>query len=673
MTRERAFVESIKCSAVEREVEFCGERYVPDQAKAFVIATMVTSLPNFTKTRRAWTAATIANSAETAKHQLLDREHNLRFYSALRGTTKDDVVGTIVGIEFPSKKKAMEVAADGTGVPFKVLLCLYRKVSGVEEMLPDIASGQFRLSQECEYDREDAAFYDLTDKKFHRYGDCSAEMQAILKRNTVEDWNGHPMVFCPGGNDGMVLFSGCAMTRWPLDTTAQIESLAASEERNEMQLTKLFESLTCSEAWRGDDVPDELFAYVPAEARGKNGKKSLRKLPLASASRKGLDPAILRNALARFSQANLPVAAKAGVKSKILSAIKRWNAVHPSQKIEVSEKSGGQEVEVSGEMFAGNTMAAEMFAGKDDGTAQDHTHAIMSNGTVMPSCGHSHGLDILSIDLGEGVLCAVTTSAYESLPQAPAPASSELAPRSGKTYEHRHTVRLTKESASTGETDVTGALKAEVSCQLPSGGRKEMEMTRQEVCAGLRTRAAAVKATDAEAAALLETHATELEKEASADSVDTIIAGKIKDGSLVTKEAHEQAVSAAKQTGKDELQKEISAKEEAAKAQADATKTRLASVVSAGLKPETVLGKDRTIQSVVSAIPVGAEGDKMFTERLEEWSFMVKAATAPAGKKDSAASAGAPDPKLHLLGGREAEPAADAKPATAAERSMAIL
>ena len=433
-----------------------------------------------------------------------------------------------------------------------------------------------------------------------------------------------------------------------------------------MKLTALFQSLVCAEAWRSDDAPDELFAYVPAEAKGKGGKKSLRKFPLASVAKKGLDPAILRNALARFSQADLPAGAKAGVKSKIMGAIKRWNAAHPSQKIEVSEKSGGQEV--CGCMYAGCTMAAQKYAGTDDGTADNHNHAIMSNGTVMPTGGHSHGLEILSIDLGEGVLCAVTTSAYDYLeqPAVPGDAASVSAPRSsGKMYEHRHIVRLTKDSASDGEVDVTGALRTAVSCPCTSGGSgKDMQMTRQEVCADLRTRAAAIKEADAAAAAMLEKHATELEQAASADSVDTIIAGKIKEGALVTKEAHEQAVSAAKQAGKDELQKEISAKEAAAKAQADATKTRLASVVSAGLKPETPLGKDRTIQSVVSGIPVGPEGDKAFAERLEDWSSMLKAAKAT--KPESAASADGPNLALHPFGVLEPKPE---KPETPEQQS----
>jgi hypothetical protein len=675
------------CSVVDKAVEFCGKRYIPDQAKAYVIATMLTSLPVYTKTRRAWTAATIANSACSAQNQLIDREHNLKFYAALRGATKDDVVGSIVDYDFPGKKEAIELAADGKGVPFQILLVLFRKVEGVEKMVSDIPTGTWKLSQECEFDREESAFYDVDDKKFYKYAECSDEMKTILTRNTVQSWNGHQMLFCPGGEDGVVLFSGCAMTRWPLDVTAKTESLAASEEpsdrrsiagftnakeKEQMQVTKLFESLVCAEAWRGDNVPDEMFGYVPPEAKGKNGKKSARKFPLGSKGRKGLDPAILRNALARFSQADLPASAKAGVKAKILSAVKRWNAAHAAQKIEFSEKSGGQEFEVSGQMCAGQTCEAALFHGEAEEKCGNHSHSIMSNGVVMPHGGHSHMLEILSIDLGEGVLNAVTTSAYDYLTQPAVPGEAMSADKPGSTqrkmYEHRHMVRLTKESVS-GETDVTGALITSQSGQAACGGGKDLQMTRQEVCAGLRERAAKLKETDAEAAAFLEKHAAEMEKEASADSVESTIAARLKEGTLVTKEAHDQAISAAKQAGKDELQKEISAKEEAAKAQAEATQTRIASVVSAGLKPETVLGKDRTIQSVVSSIPVGADGDKLFTERLEEWTSMLKVAGA---KKESAASAA--DPKLHALGSKEAEkPATKPTELTKQQRSMAIL
>src|SRR3990172_6267620 len=56
----------------------------------------------------------------------------------------------------------------------------------------------------------------------------------------------------------------------------------------------VLDSEIAAKAWDTEDAPDGLFAYVPTEAKGKDGKKSLRKFPLASVEKKALDPAILR-------------------------------------------------------------------------------------------------------------------------------------------------------------------------------------------------------------------------------------------------------------------------------------------------------------------------------------------------------------------------------------------
>jgi hemerythrin-like domain-containing protein len=68
--------------------------------------------------------------------------------------------------------------------------------------------------------------------------------------------------------------------------------------------------------------PDECFAYVPPEAKGQDGKKSLRSLPYKN-SDGSVDEGHLRNALARFNQTDIPSAGKAGVLSKLCSAAKK--------------------------------------------------------------------------------------------------------------------------------------------------------------------------------------------------------------------------------------------------------------------------------------------------------------------------------------------------------------
>ena len=78
------------------------------------------------------------------------------------------------------------------------------------------------------------------------------------------------------------------------------------------------------DSWDTADAPDEFFAYVPEEAKGPDGMKSLRKLPLASKSKKDLDAVIIRNALTRFSQTDLPTGERNNVLLKICRAARKF-------------------------------------------------------------------------------------------------------------------------------------------------------------------------------------------------------------------------------------------------------------------------------------------------------------------------------------------------------------
>jgi hypothetical protein len=57
-----------------------------------------------------------------------------------------------------------------------------------------------------------------------------------------------------------------------------------------------------ADAWSTADAPDKFFAIVPDSAKGPDGNKSDRKLPLASIQKKDYDEAIIANALARLPQ-----------------------------------------------------------------------------------------------------------------------------------------------------------------------------------------------------------------------------------------------------------------------------------------------------------------------------------------------------------------------------------
>jgi len=82
-----------------------------------------------------------------------------------------------------------------------------------------------------------------------------------------------------------------------------------------------------ADAWNTADAPDKFFAVVPDEAKGPDGKKSLRKLPLASIQKKDLDADIVRNALARFNQTDFAGTgvSKDEAQAKICSAAKQFD------------------------------------------------------------------------------------------------------------------------------------------------------------------------------------------------------------------------------------------------------------------------------------------------------------------------------------------------------------
>ena len=85
-----------------------------------------------------------------------------------------------------------------------------------------------------------------------------------------------------------------------------------------------------------NSYPDSSFAYVEPGSKDSEGKtvpRSKRHLPYKTAAG-AIDPAHLRNALARLNQTNISPAAKAKAKAKLKSAVAQWNRAHPNQKIE---------------------------------------------------------------------------------------------------------------------------------------------------------------------------------------------------------------------------------------------------------------------------------------------------------------------------------------------------
>jgi hypothetical protein len=87
-----------------------------------------------------------------------------------------------------------------------------------------------------------------------------------------------------------------------------------------------------ADAWSTADAPDKFFAVVPDSAKGPDGNKSDRKLPLASVQKKDYDEAIIKNALARLPQTDFggTGSSESAAKAKICSAARSLGLDLPS-------------------------------------------------------------------------------------------------------------------------------------------------------------------------------------------------------------------------------------------------------------------------------------------------------------------------------------------------------
>jgi len=94
-----------------------------------------------------------------------------------------------------------------------------------------------------------------------------------------------------------------------------------------------------------NNFPDSSFAYISGggkkDSEGKTVPRSLRHLPYKDVNGK-IDPAHVRNALARLSQTNIPETAKASTQRKLMAAAKQVG-IEVSEKIDTfDEQEGGE-------------------------------------------------------------------------------------------------------------------------------------------------------------------------------------------------------------------------------------------------------------------------------------------------------------------------------------------
>jgi hypothetical protein len=240
MERVRASFEHATAAVLESEIEFAGKTWKPDQARAYIVATLCHSFPTRNSNGHGITAATLANSVSDAVNRHFDFEHQLAYYSNMfskqaKGSDvkiKDRICGCIAAVEFPSKEDAVAAAEKGEKVPFKILVALWRHAEGVDAALAEMIKDPdaWLTSMEWEFNKPDSAFAfqdDDGNTKIVAWDAAPEKYRTSVKAGVVAN---EALTLLTGGVDGKVLITGGAFVRVPADKGATVDRVAASDQ-----------------------------------------------------------------------------------------------------------------------------------------------------------------------------------------------------------------------------------------------------------------------------------------------------------------------------------------------------------------------------------------------------------------------------------------------------------
>jgi len=209
-----------KMSIVTKPISLAsGVKITPNPALTFYKITMLNSLPIVNSKGRAFSYKTLANSIDTIPHNFVNFEHRTTDHPANDGSDKfkNNILGHIIDVDLGS---ADDVAVPSEAVPVTIYGVLYNRVDKVKDILELYNNGlaEYKSSMECLFSYEDSAFH--IDSEFVPFNEASDEMKACLTEDRCDDFEGKPMSFALGGENGQVVFVGDAMTLTPADRNA---------------------------------------------------------------------------------------------------------------------------------------------------------------------------------------------------------------------------------------------------------------------------------------------------------------------------------------------------------------------------------------------------------------------------------------------------------------------
>jgi hypothetical protein len=235
-----------------------GQTWRPDPNKAYVEGFMSHAFPSVTKTRCGIMPGVIARSYPTLAHKWVNFNHEMKGY----GKNRDRITGCVVGVEFPDEPVGgWQVSATEPPPGIRFVAVLWKQATDVAGIMAEHLSRKrtWTFSLEATFDPAECGFavgtaemakLKLSDPgtpadlkalgyAFIPWPTAPENLKALFdeKRHRMRpDAAERDLFFLNGGVDGTLLYEGVGQTPAPMEPSAVMTRMLASDQPAEEDL-----------------------------------------------------------------------------------------------------------------------------------------------------------------------------------------------------------------------------------------------------------------------------------------------------------------------------------------------------------------------------------------------------------------------------------------------------
>ena len=249
-------------------IELGGQRFIPDQTKAYAEFTLARGFPVVTAYGTCVHAGMVANSYQSMLHQVLDYDHRVKAYNPKKndgtkadeaGIVRDHIIGSVVAVEYPRTPiGGWQLTPDRESAPaIRGVAVIHKQAEQVPKILGEHLGGRHKwtVSLEMDYQLIESGFVvanraaatpaqealmaagtppDFTSAGYG-YVPVTEAPQDLLNcfslktRRVTATWQGLTVTLMQGGLNGEAHFMGVGIVRYGAEREAEIQRVLAHD------------------------------------------------------------------------------------------------------------------------------------------------------------------------------------------------------------------------------------------------------------------------------------------------------------------------------------------------------------------------------------------------------------------------------------------------------------